>query len=834
MFVLAVCVAWLQETTLPPYHRLKTVTVHESSYEPDFCVMGAKFISATGPCVAYSLPSLQKLWTVKLAKDESTVHAAVVGSSLYITTETDSKHPTGRVVAVDPGTGAVKWSVATTDPDSKLAADRRFVYASLRPNTVSAIDVTTRSPRWTTVLGPEGKEGRESLEGIATMDGAIVLNWANTMFGLDAATGKIMWKQPESYLFHSKLATVGDLVWVSSNKGSQGRRSDGTVLWQNGTAYGDFSGVVGKNFLGINYGALICVDPQSGKTLWSHAIGPKDESGGNQYGSVLGNYVFARGNSDAIICDQAGRVVWKGKDTEALDEPCWSNGQYLATFDGRRLSVYEHGGDAPLPTSKSSRAALAAKLVAGFSTLDAHELTVLKSLKDEAFAPLLKLYLDASVVYDKKRESADSYSLYSKLHDIGKILMEVTAPSQTPDVITALASLTRNSSAKPLLLTVLAKVGDPAVVTPVMLKELEGVKTPGFEMYESNTYVAREYVIQSKDPRAVAFMLKQLKDPKGDHVLREEAYLHLAGTGGVAGLKAVLAERERKASMRPLADRVLRGYLNAGEFGKSTKKLAERTDKAGRVWGLFESGVLGNSTDLWLVEKVDGRWINPLFTGTSTNSVSRWSKVPPPAPTIGGKNGKQLAAGDWVNILVGNPAISTDTDKDGLTDLEEKRLGTDPRRADTDGDGVLDGVDPWPNAAPRPLTETEAIVAAVYEARYHFDDSEGVAVLSMPKGTKPLEFVGRRGIVMFDENAGGPRFESSLEQCYEHGVAFISVSGVREGRSPSLLTWNADHTEATLIISTYFGGLNGTGYEATVRKFGDTWVVITMHMAFVS
>ena len=37
------------------------------------------------------------------------------------------------------------------------------------------------------------------------------------------------------------------------------------------------------------------------------------------------------------------------------------------------------------------------------------------------------------------------------------------------------------------------------------------------------------------------------------------------------------------------------------------------------------------------------------------------------------------------------PAPDADTDGDGLTDVEERRLGTDPRMADTDGDGLPDG-----------------------------------------------------------------------------------------------------------------------------------------------
>lgn len=33
---------------------------------------------------------------------------------------------------------------------------------------------------------------------------------------------------------------------------------------------------------------------------------------------------------------------------------------------------------------------------------------------------------------------------------------------------------------------------------------------------------------------------------------------------------------------------------------------------------------------------------------------------------------------------------ATDQDLDGLTDVEEKKYGTDPKKADTDGDGITD------------------------------------------------------------------------------------------------------------------------------------------------
>ena len=46
-----------------------------------------------------------------------------------------------------------------------------------------------------------------------------------------------------------------------------------------------------------------------------------------------------------------------------------------------------------------------------------------------------------------------------------------------------------------------------------------------------------------------------------------------------------------------------------------------------------------------------------------------------------------------LRTLVGELQVTLDTDSDGLTDAEEALTGTDPNNPDSDGDGVLDGID---------------------------------------------------------------------------------------------------------------------------------------------
>jgi len=42
------------------------------------------------------------------------------------------------------------------------------------------------------------------------------------------------------------------------------------------------------------------------------------------------------------------------------------------------------------------------------------------------------------------------------------------------------------------------------------------------------------------------------------------------------------------------------------------------------------------------------------------------------------------------------------------------------------------------------------------------------------------------------------------------------------------------HTEACVLISTCYGGLEGTGYGIKLRKIGEQWVVVWMEMEYIS
>ncbi|MGC4042328.1 MAG: hypothetical protein QM758_00810 [Armatimonas sp.] len=244
-------------------------------------------------------------------------------------------------------------------------------------------------------------------------------------------------------------------------------------------------------------------------------------------------------------------------------------------------------------------------------------------------------------------------------------------------------------------------------------------------------------------------------------------------------------------------------------------------DDQGRTWGLMRTHVLGSFTDLWIVRREGERWVEPIFTG------QQMAEKGPPK--------------DWLTRFMKDPALRVDTDGDGWTDVAEKRLGTDPQRADTDGDGLKDSEDANPLAAPRPLSETEKVLHAAFEARYRFiRERSTVCLVELPEGIKPLEFSSWKWIVIPTEQGK----KIPLDKLVRQGVGSVSFrlpeydlegAALRSSKdTKEFILWNPDRTRAKLHLVTYFGGLDATGYDIELQKFGENWVVVRSEMMWIS
>jgi len=167
--------------------------------------------------------------------------------------------------------------------------------------------------------------------------------------------------------------------------------------------------------------------------------------------------------------------------------------------------------------------------------------------------------------------------------------------------------------------------------------------------------------------------------------------------------------------------------------------------------GLDPMGEVGLGA-YWVLHSSDGgkSWDDPLYTGLRENMpyvVLPASKLPlmhgdrlevevevheldtssitfPPTELRSKRDQKGLY------IELPWDVLRRDSDDDGIPDLVEERLGTDPRDADTDGDGIIDGKDGLPLVAFKPGMSTESEVLLTVLKDFYLGG--GAIIVGMP------------------------------------------------------------------------------------------------------
>lgn len=348
------------------------------------------------------------------------------------------------------------------------------------------------------------------------------------------------------------------------------------------------------------------------------------------------------------------------------------------------------------------------------------------------------------------------------------------------------------------------------------LKEKRRLKVSDNEAREALIAVA-----ESRDPRAVAYMVDILKDPSAPPEWRREAFTHLASTGGEAGLTAVRSVRKTRKAAPTWQE----------SYAQSNAQVEIKSDQIGVRWRLSKSSTLGNIGDFYIQKESASGWGPPVFTGFFDSRILTM----PEQTDYRGMPVKELMEGGWVQAFTSNDALTKDTDGDGLTDLVEARLGTDPAKNDTDGDGLPDAVDPCPNAAPREVDDREKIVAACVEARFFAEDWRIPAVIRA-KDIKPFELYGYGGTLVWE----GDGYRGWLPDMFGTGVNAITFSpavfnpeelGRRNG---DWLKIEPDGKHALTLISCYSGGLSGDGWNVWLVKVGQDWFVTKIERAYIS
>jgi hypothetical protein len=161
-------------------------------------------------------------------------------------------------------------------------------------------------------------------------------------------------------------------------------------------------------------------------------------------------------------------------------------------------------------------------------------------------------------------------------------------------------------------------------------------------------------------------------------------------------------------------------------------------------WAVMEApAVAAEALDLWVFHWQGEQWTGPWYVGPAPWLQSKlwrgplgperwtglevaaedegrqlvWQRLPANHPCDPDQDPAEIEQ-TWLPLALTWTDAAVDSDGDGWTDRLEQRLGTDPHRADTDGDGVADALDPAPVCARKTvLGPRDAALAAMLRVR---------------------------------------------------------------------------------------------------------------------
>jgi hypothetical protein len=343
------------------------------------------------------------------------------------------------------------------------------------------------------------------------------------------------------------------------------------------------------------------------------------------------------------------------------------------------------------------------------------------------------------------------------------------------------------------------------------------------------------------------------RDPQGAKTvyqqkdLRSKAYVRLGAIGSAEALAAVrrLESAARQWPVVPVGSSLGRETHPSAHFGDGDRQPFVQTTSGGRTYALIESRRLGG-VDAFLVMSDQpsnlGSWshprlvpnrttygiLNPVLSLVSPDKLQLEFDYPSagsnegvlqpdmPVPPPDKPPGRQVWTMNLSDML-------RDRDGDGWSDLEERRLGTDATKADSDGDGVPDGLDACPRHKASPLEagdQEAAILAKVFFAGFGVHQSDRLLIVG--GGSRPLQLWGSRGPVLYGVDRS--------EWAFRWGAAPLQIGW----RLTSITKDTAGIETAVVTFSDYAGSLAAAGYTATLRRLDNEWFVVSIVMNWIS
>lgn len=686
--------------------------------------------------------------------------------------------------ALDCDSGQQLWSrkLSVGGPPIGTGGDDQ-IFLGDRPGELTSLNGKTGALVWQTRIDPDVKKGKLSCAPLVA-GGFLYAATDQGIICLSTATGETRWKSPVPSHAGSPqgIAINDDRVFCTTFRGDLLAFSclDGKPLWEfESDEFAEGRPVVADQqvFFSVEAGSLYCVDAASGKLRWERALAEGSTDPLNSSDVSTGAATFIGDEHTMLAMVQCNSRIF----AFALDGSplwCWDAPGYLS-------GIFSDG------------------LLLGAGGLQRWVMCPGPSPGPESYRP----------IHQPQPKEPPHPPIDHFLH----LLFAAVHSGHQPDETT---------------MSWIVDSGDERALPYILAVIRKGKRHPQY-------YHALDFLEHSSDPRVVSLLMEAMRSPNAEYGLRLTARMALPRVGGAEGLALVLANVD-KGGPRPsweqaLALDRLSTHVSRnpppipGEALSKRRLLATHRGKDGVLWGLLECGVLGSRGDLWIIRHDGKRWTHPQFTG-ATYAVPVLGKPEP--RRFYGLSRHEMLAGGWVEKLIGNPELDRDSDGDGLTDLMEARLGTDPHHPDTDGDGIPDGKDRNPLASAVAESPGEKIVAAVANYELRVDGETGaVCVIHVPRGLRPCNVTAGRGLVLHEPyDAHLP-----LDDRYGEGVGFLSVSlpepyvtpgGRRKIRNADLAKLPPNLDDANVDIWWGYGLLGGFGSHLHLHRYGEHWLVV--------